>query len=70
MLKLLTPRILNYLIVKQPVHGQLLGSGVTLTYQPDTNYYGLDSFDYVANDGSDNSNVASVNIDITKPIYR
>lgn len=59
---------LNYMIVKQPAHGQLSGSGVTLTYQPDIDYYGLDSFDFVANDGSDNSNVATVNIDVTNQL--
>ncbi|MFV9616458.1 MAG: Ig-like domain-containing protein, partial [Gammaproteobacteria bacterium] len=59
---------LNYLIVKQPEHGQLSGSGATLSYQPDVYYHGLDSFDYMANDGVDNSNIATVNIEVAKQL--
>ena len=60
--------VLNYLIVKQPDHGQLSGSGATLSYQPDVNYHGIDSFDYIANDDVDNSNIATVNIEVTKQL--
>ena len=59
---------LNYFIVRQPEHGQLLGNGATLSYQPVANYYGLDNFDYVANDGSERSNVATVNVNVTKQL--
>ena len=60
--------ILTYLIINQPAHGQLSRSGSTINYQPDVNYYGLDSFEYVANDGEDNSNIAAVNIEVIKKL--
>ena len=59
---------LSYLIVKQPEYGKFSGSGAMLSYQPDVNYHGLDRFDYVANDGVDNSNIATVNIDVAKQL--
>ncbi|MDJ0807592.1 MAG: cadherin-like domain-containing protein, partial [Gammaproteobacteria bacterium] len=37
----------------------------TFTYVPDANYSGADNFSYVANDGTENSNVAIASITIT-----
>ena len=39
-----------------------------LTYTPDPNYLGTDSFTFIANDGEDDSNVATVSITVTEII--
>ena len=55
---------LNYQI-HQPVHGTLQGEAPDFTYIPNTNYFGEDSFTYIANDGhTDSINVAEVVIHI------
>ena len=41
----------------------LAGDG-SFTYTPDLNFAGIDTFSYVANDGTDNSNPATVTIDV------
>ncbi len=52
--------------VSDPTHGSLtFNSDGGFTYLPASNYYGTDSFTYVANDGQANSNVATVNITVT-----
>lgn len=55
---------LTYIIVVQPLHGTLTGTGANLTYTPTLNYNGADSFTFRANDGSLNSNIATVSITI------
>jgi|GEM_PF-3646855 len=54
---------LTYSIVSAPTHG-ILGSisGNQVTYTPATNYNGLDSFTFKANDGSVDSNTSTVSI--------
>ena len=56
---------LQYGIVSEPTSG-LLGniSGSTVTYTPNLNYSGTDSFSYKVNDGESDSNIASVTITI------
>src|SRR5207247_2548157 len=51
---------LTYTIVVGPVHGTLSGTAPALTYTPAANYNGADSFTFKANDGSLDSNVATV----------
>ena len=56
---------LTYLVVEPPVHGTLgsvIGSGVT--YTPAANYFGSDSFTFKANDGSADSNTATISITV------
>lgn len=55
---------LSYSIVAGPSHGTLSGSGAERTYNPDANYNGSDSFTFKANDGSADSNVATVSITV------
>ena len=55
---------LIYLVASQPSHGILSGAIPSLTYTPATNFYGTDSFTFKANDGSLDSNVATVNITV------
>ncbi len=52
-------------LVKTTQHGTLvLKPDGTFTYTPVLNYYGNDTFTYVANDGTDNSNEALVTITV------
>jgi protocatechuate 3,4-dioxygenase beta subunit len=55
---------LSYSIVSQPQHGELSGAGPNLSYAPQSNYHGADSFTYKANDGQADSNEATVSITI------
>ncbi|MCD6171136.1 MAG: tandem-95 repeat protein, partial [Thermoplasmata archaeon] len=56
---------LRYIIVDDPDHGTLSGTPPNLTYTPDTDYTGTDSFTFKANDGEFDSNVAVVNITVS-----
>lgn len=54
------------IVVDEPAHGTLvLNSDGSFTYTPDADYYGTDTFTYKANDGTSDSNVATVTITIT-----
>ncbi len=58
---------LTYSITASPVHGSLTlvdGSTGEFSYVPDENFNGGDSFQYLANDGTSDSNVATVTITI------
>lgn len=56
---------LTYTVVAQPAHGGLTGTAPNLTYTPAANYNGTDSFTFEVNDGSVDSNIATVSITIT-----
>jgi VCBS repeat-containing protein len=57
---------LSAVLVNGPAHGTLtLNANGSFTYSPASNYNGADSFTYKANDGSADSNVATVNITVT-----
>ncbi|MBI5965682.1 MAG: tandem-95 repeat protein [Chloroflexi bacterium] len=60
---------LTYAVVDSPAHGTLSGTGASLTYTPDANYNGADSFTYKVNDGTVDSNVATVTININPVNY-
>lgn len=54
--------------VAGPSHGQLLlGIDGEVTYAPDPGYVGVDSFQYVANDGATDSTATQVTIEVTSP---
>jgi regulation of enolase protein 1 (concanavalin A-like superfamily) len=55
---------LTYSIVSQPAHGTLSGTAPKLTYRPSSKYSGSDSFTFRANDGSVDSNVATISIEV------
>ena len=55
---------LTYTIVTQPANGTAVLTGNTVDYTPDANYNGPDSFTFTANDGTTDSNVATVSIDV------
>ena len=54
-------------IVTGPAHGIVTqNADGTWTYTPTGYFYGTDSFSYVVNDGTDNSNVATVTLNVAK----
>ncbi|MBW1644417.1 MAG: tandem-95 repeat protein, partial [Deltaproteobacteria bacterium] len=55
---------LTYHIVTSPSHGTLTGVAPNLTYTPSRNYNGSDAFTFKANDGSLDSNTATVTLSI------
>ncbi len=55
---------LTYSVVTQPVHGQLSGAAPNLTYTPTPNYSGPDSFTFKVNDGTYDSPVAAVSLNV------
>lgn len=55
---------LTYTIVNPPQHGTLSGTAPNLTYTPALNYNGADSFSFKANDGTGDSNTATVSLTI------
>ena len=56
--------VLSYIIDNNSDNGVLTLDGNSVTYQPDNDYSGSDSFTFLVNDGSNDSNIATVNIDI------
>jgi len=55
---------LSYQIVDQPAHGVLSGVAPNLSYTPNENFNGADSFTFKVNDGLADSVPASVNINV------
>ncbi len=53
-------------LVAGPAHGTLtLNSDGSFTYVPETNYFGADSFTYRANDGTTDSDIVVVTLNVT-----
>ena len=57
---------LSYSIVAGPAHGALILNAQTgaYTYTPNANYNGADSFTFKANDGTTDSNIATVSLSV------
>jgi len=55
---------LTYSVVKGPSHGNLSGIAPNLTYTPNTNFNGTDSFTFKVNDGKADSAAATVSITV------
>ena len=61
---------LTAILVDAPAHGALtLNANGSFTYTPNALYHGSDSFTYNANDGTANSNVATVIINVNSVNY-
>ena len=58
---------LTYSVLTGPTHGTLSGSAPNLTYTPNAGYIGPDAFTFKANDGTTNSNTATVSITVRGP---
>ena len=56
---------LQFELTRQPANGTVSGSVPNLSYTPNANYTGIDSFDYTVNDGQLNSSVATVSVTIS-----
>jgi hypothetical protein len=56
---------LTFVIIDQPVHGVLSGTGADQLYTPDENYNGLDSITFKAYDGISYSTLGVIRITIT-----
>ncbi|CCI52548.1 Endonuclease/exonuclease/phosphatase (modular protein) [Nostocoides jenkinsii Ben 74] len=56
---------LTYAVTSSPSHGTLSGTAPDLTYTPDANYNGPDSFEFTVSDGVHTSEPATVTIDVT-----
>ncbi|BCD99391.1 hypothetical protein MARGE09_P3593 [Marinagarivorans cellulosilyticus] len=56
---------LTYTITSNPSNGVLSGTAPNLTYTPADNFNGSDSFSFSANDGTFDSNIATVSITVS-----
>ncbi len=58
---------LTFVGTTDPAHGTVVvaANGLSLTYAPDVNYNGPDTFDYTVKDGSDVQATASVDVTVT-----
>lgn len=59
--------VLSYSVLTQPENGTLTGETPNLIYTPETNFNGEDSFTFIANNGTDDSNIATVTI-VVSPV--
>ncbi len=58
---------LNYSVVSNPASGTLDGVFPNITYLPNNGFSGTDSFTFKANDGAQDSNIATVTIQVDAP---
>ena len=59
---------LTYTVVSDPSNGTLTGTAPNLTYTPDADYVGADSFIFKVNDGTEDSALATVSITVDAAI--
>jgi hypothetical protein len=57
--------LLTYSVVSNPSRGVLSGTAPSLVYTPNADSNGTDSFTFITNDGTVNSNTATVSISVT-----
>ena len=55
---------LTFVVVLLPIFGDVQIAGSTATYTPNPGFAGADEFAFVANDGTSNSNIATVNVTV------
>ncbi len=56
---------LSYSVIDSPSNGALSGTAPNLTYTPNANFNGSDSFTFQVNDGQLDSNIATVTINVS-----
>jgi hypothetical protein len=64
------PLSLTYLVTANPAHGTLSGTAPNLTYTPNAGYFGPDSFQFKVNNGSLDSNIATIALNVAPPSNR
>ena len=58
---------ISYTILDGPFHGELVfSSDASVSYSPYNNFFGSDSFTYVAYDGTDYSEPATITIEVSE----
>mgnify|MGYP000347176369 FL=1 len=55
---------LSFNLIESPSFGNIFGSLPNISYIPNKNYFGPDSFSFITNDGKLNSNTATVSLEI------
>jgi len=55
---------LTFEVVTAPVHGTLSGAPPSVIYTPHANFFGIDSFSFIADDGRDESEPATVSLTV------
>ena len=55
---------LSFSLLTQPANGSLAGDAPNIIYTPNENFFGEDTFTFIANDGKDDSNIATVTIEV------
>ena len=60
----LPAQTLTYTVLSAPLHGNLSGTAPNLTYTPDADYFGPDSFTYKVNDSFADSNTATASVTV------
>jgi len=61
----LTPGPVTWVVASEPMYGVLSGTAPDLIYTPSTDFYGMDQFTFYINDGVTDSNVATIDIEVT-----
>ncbi|MBN2593169.1 MAG: tandem-95 repeat protein [Sedimentisphaerales bacterium] len=56
---------LTYSVITEPAHGRLTGTAPSLSYDPERDFNGQDSFTFEVNDGKVDSDAATVSITVT-----
>ena len=59
---------MDYRLIKQPSNGVVVIEGSVATYQPNNDYIGDDSFEYIMNDGVFDSSVAAVGLTVLQAV--
>ncbi|TQV77224.1 tandem-95 repeat protein [Aliikangiella marina] len=57
--------VLSYVIVTPPENGDLIGQGPVYTYTPFTDFTGSEIIEFIANDGTSDSNIGTVTITVS-----
>ena len=56
---------LSFRIIEQPLHGKVAFDGQVATYRAEAGYVGADAFTYAAHDGLTNSNLGTIDVNVT-----
>lgn len=60
---------LVFKVVEHPAHGSLSGTAPALTYTPDANFLGRDSFTFTVSDGGRTSTAARIDVEVLNAPY-